>query len=343
MCVIAAYLGDKPAAPILLEMLEREEGLGGGFYTGVATVHEGKLHYAKVVGDVKALREQTDALELPGTLGIAHSRTPSGGGREWAHPFIGNAETMAYVANGAVGAFSDTTDYVRAGNLLLDRGYHFRSGVPEAVGNYPMLQDGNSVHVSEVMCLQIEEYLREGSDLLEAGARTFQDWPSEIVGLTISADVPDSFVGLRINQPLVLGHSDSAIYGATTEIAFPEGTQWRMVMPGNCAGRFSLSSFSLHPLTQIRIPAGPPPALAAAVQAVTPVLQVQGVCGLGSLCKAATALRPEGHLGQEALVAYQAIHRLLQQGKVELVTERVPGMFGEGTVPRTRVKWIAEN
>jgi len=59
MCNIAGYTGTRPAAPILLEMLRRQEGLCGGYYTGIATVHEGKIHYAKLAGDVARLEETT--------------------------------------------------------------------------------------------------------------------------------------------------------------------------------------------------------------------------------------------------------------------------------------------
>ena len=44
MCNIAGYAGKCAAAPILIEMLRKEEGFDGGFYTGIATVHEGKIH-----------------------------------------------------------------------------------------------------------------------------------------------------------------------------------------------------------------------------------------------------------------------------------------------------------
>ena len=45
MCNIAGYVGNQPAAPILLEMLRKQEGLAGGYYTGIATIHEGKMYY----------------------------------------------------------------------------------------------------------------------------------------------------------------------------------------------------------------------------------------------------------------------------------------------------------
>ena len=55
MCNIAGYVGTKPAAPILIEMMRREEGWDAGFYTGIATVSGGKLYTDKVVGDLDHL------------------------------------------------------------------------------------------------------------------------------------------------------------------------------------------------------------------------------------------------------------------------------------------------
>ena len=54
MCNIAGYVGNgkKEAAPILLEMLRAQEGFAGGYYSGIATVHEGRIYYAKLTGDV---------------------------------------------------------------------------------------------------------------------------------------------------------------------------------------------------------------------------------------------------------------------------------------------------
>ena len=76
MCNIAGYVGSRPAAPLLLEMLRRQEGLNAGYYSGLATLHEGQVRYAKVVGSHQTLVETTDAASLPGTVGIVHGRTP---------------------------------------------------------------------------------------------------------------------------------------------------------------------------------------------------------------------------------------------------------------------------
>ena len=43
MCNISGYIGNQQAAPILIEMLRKQEGFCGGYYTGIVTYHEGKL------------------------------------------------------------------------------------------------------------------------------------------------------------------------------------------------------------------------------------------------------------------------------------------------------------
>ena len=38
MCVIAGYIGDREAAPILVEMLHHQQHFDGSLSTGIATV-----------------------------------------------------------------------------------------------------------------------------------------------------------------------------------------------------------------------------------------------------------------------------------------------------------------
>ena len=49
MCNIAGYTGSRRAAPILLEMIKKQEYIDGSLSTGIATIHEGKLYTAKVL------------------------------------------------------------------------------------------------------------------------------------------------------------------------------------------------------------------------------------------------------------------------------------------------------
>ena len=103
MCNIAGYVGTRPAAPILLEMMIKEQGFDAGYYAGIATIDNGKIRYEKLVGHAQMLIDEKNALSLPGTIGICHGRSRGSGGVEWAHPFISqknNEIVSAYIANG---------------------------------------------------------------------------------------------------------------------------------------------------------------------------------------------------------------------------------------------------
>lgn len=335
MCVLAAYVGNEPAAPILLDMLTRMEGLGGGYYTGLATVHEGQLHFEKVVGDVATLKAETAALDLPGTVGIAHSRTPSGGDREWGHPFIGNGGKLAYVANGALGQYP--TDFAAAGNALLAAGCRFRSAVPEDVPPYPRLLDGNCVHFSEVMCLEIEHNLAESQSLRAAAAAAVEQWPSEIVALALQAGHLAEFAAIRLNQPLVVARRGDDFYAATTRLGFPGQMDWLMPMPPNISATVATSGVHLASLKGVKPVAELPP-LPAVLDVLVPALQREPQ-SIGALCALTDPLWSQGAIPQAAMLVYETVASLLKEGKVQLVTTRVPGMFGQGTVPQTKVKW----
>ena len=40
MCTIAGYAGERRAAPILVEMIRRQQFLNGGLSIGIATIHD---------------------------------------------------------------------------------------------------------------------------------------------------------------------------------------------------------------------------------------------------------------------------------------------------------------
>lgn len=340
MCNIAGYVGTKRAAPILIEMIKREEGLDGGFYTGIATIHEGKIYYAKLTGDTDKLVRLTNAASLPGTIGIIHSRTQSGGGDAWAHPFVNDKNgqpTIAYVANGYAGAFKDRNDeYTALTQRLLDNGYPMQSRVKIENPRYQILQDGTAVHMSDAMCQLIARNMDNGQQEAPAMANAFCEMPSEIVGLLLSLAKPDTITFARLNMPMFAGFCHHGAYVASTPSAFlddcesvpqalPACSSGYVTKDGVYSTAFENSPAYVEEITE--------ELKKSAYAMVTEYLQKQEM-GFSQLRQQAVAPLFSGkQCLPAALLAYETVYKLQQEGRLKMRTIRVPDDFG-GDAPR---------
>lgn len=340
MCNIAGYVGTKRAAPILIEMLKREEGLDGGFYTGIATIHEGKIYYAKLTGDVDKLVRLTNAAALPGTIGIIHSRTQSGGSDAWAHPFVNDKNgtpTIAYVANGCAGAFKTRNDeYTALTQQLLNAGYAMQSRVKIEKPRYQILQDGTAVHMSDAMCQLIARNIDKGQQETLAMANAFCEMPSEIVGLLLSLSKADAITFARINMPMFVGGCGHGAYVASTPSAFLDDcTSAPQALPACSSGYVTKTSVCAVPFEN-------PP---ACVEEITEELKKRAydaVCAyllkqemdFPQLRQQAVApLFSSAQCLPAALLAYETVYTLQKEGRLKMRTIRVPDDFG-GDAPR---------
>lgn len=334
MCNIAGYVGTRQAAPILIEMMLRQEGWGGGYYTGVATIHEGKIHYAKLTGDVKDLVSKTNAMNLPGTIGILHSRSKSGGGDEWAHPFIGgkNGQAIsAYVANGAYGCFADrgkSNGALRTAiaQRLMEAGYAFSSRVDEQIGSYPTLRDGGSAHVSDVMSQLIASKIDQGMDPASAMSDAFCEMPSEIVGLLLSIQEPENIVFSRINMPMMLGFAEHGAYLASTSLAFPEDAGQVTLLPACSGGRIFKDRFEARPYDEA--PCKVAELDAYALSTAFRIVEAEIAAGPKSVGELCTAIRPafeQADCVPSAMTVYHILRAMRDRGAMKQLTERVPG------------------
>lgn len=233
MCNIAGYIGSKRAAPILIEMMKKQEGFMGGYYSGITTISNGQLYHCKVVGDVDRLTRETDASKLPGNIGLIHSRSKSGGGQAWAHPFVSDEGNLGYVANGDFGVFNTEESRTRNSKMvkeLIGKGYTFATKLP-GLDDYISLGDGNYVHMSEAKSHLITSLLKDGLQHDQAMAKAFEMTPSEIVGLLLHTKIPDKITVTRINMPMMVGRGWGETYLATTAMAFPHHIKDQFIFP----------------------------------------------------------------------------------------------------------------
>lgn len=347
MCTIAGYIGTKQAAPILIDMLLREEGFAAGYYSGIATIHKGKIYYAKLTGDTNRLVQLTNAANFPGTVGIIHGRTKSGGGDEWAHPFVGerNSEPyMAYVANGSAG-------YFKSGRMetimpiiddLLSQGYtmHSKEYFPES--EYPILSDGTSVHSSDATAQLIMQYIDNGSELSKACEKALTDIPSEDVGIAISLSCPDRIAFARVNRPMMVSFCSHGAYMGSTAMSFPEDAGTPVALPEMTSGYVYSGGFEVHPFEK-------------PVCTVAPITESlrNKVFGLvvDQLSKEKTSFPDirsivkrqfdlkKYNAPQHDLLAYEICRSLKNDGLLKMETIRVPGVTDDIDAPQFMM-WI---
>lgn len=328
MCNIAGYVGSQDAAPLLIEMMKRQSGYGGGYYTGLATIHEGKLYYAKVLGDVDRLLETTDAAKLPGRIGILHSRSNSGGDREWAHPFISNDNRLAYVANGSSGQFFDAEKRDRITRGLERDGFRFSSKA-QVVGRYPVLSDGSGVHVSEAMCHLVDRHIKAGRTPGEALRCAFLDFPSEIVALAIHTSTPDRILAARYNQPMMLARAEDGMYLATSALAFPEKDFYGLdLLPACSSAEITRDGMTMRGFkSEIPVAQLDAGMYAAAAEILLRALDEKHgePASPWALMEETKKLWPEGQLAQSAVLAYETMRPLIKAGRVKMVPVPAPG------------------
>ncbi|MDP9101107.1 MAG: glutamine--fructose-6-phosphate transaminase (isomerizing) [Actinomycetota bacterium] len=196
MCGIVGYVGGQPALEVVLDGLRRLEYRGYDS-AGVAILDGGVLQVQRKAGKLANLEKELLEHQLPGTLGIGHTRwathgPPTDGN---AHPHRDCSGRIAVVHNGTIENFEDLV----AG--LTARG-HAR----------------NSDTDTEVVAHLVEE--RYAGDLAAAVRSVCRDLEGSFVLVVSHADEPDLVIGARRNLPLVVGLGEGENFLGSDVTAF---------------------------------------------------------------------------------------------------------------------------
>lgn len=235
MCTWVGYIGSGDAAEIMIEMLEKIEGLWSGYYTGMVTGENGKLQTGKVMGNIAEWKKHYSAKDFPGGYGLFHSRTNSGGGAEAAHPFISGSGMTALVSQGSYGIFADQkSDFIEAGNRLLDAGCHFSSASSVHYGKYPMLKDGKTeVHISDIVVEAVDYEYSRLHNPVQAIRNVASVLGEESATSFVFADQPGKIFTVNVSQRVVIGRGVDGMYCSVSSLAFPEYVGEIVQMPFN--------------------------------------------------------------------------------------------------------------
>ena len=196
MCGIVGYIGDKRAAPLLIDGLKRLEYRGYDS-AGITVQVNGHLETRKSVGKIAELEKLIgNGNEPVGTIGIAHTRWATHGAPNTvnAHPHNDCSGDISIVHNGII---------ENAGTLkqkLIDLGHKFTSETD-----------------TEVVAHLIEEAF-DGS--LEEAVRAALQQVEGAYGLAIiSSKDPGKIVVARKGSPLLLGITDNGEYFVASDVA----------------------------------------------------------------------------------------------------------------------------
>ncbi len=147
MCgIVGIVLNQGNVAPLLRESLKRLEYRGYDS-VGMATIANAHMILKKDKGKIDVVNERLNLDELPGSIGIAHTRWATHGipTKENAHPHTDCKEKIAVNHNGII------ENFVELRKELTERGHHFKSDTD-----------------TEVVPHLIEEFMEQGLNLKDA-------------------------------------------------------------------------------------------------------------------------------------------------------------------------------
>ncbi len=325
MCNISAYLGNKRAAPILIQMMENQEGYAGGYYTGISTVYNGKIYYAKVLGGVEELLKNTGAVNFPGNIGFIHSRSKSGGDELFAQPFLTNDKGVSVCLNGKQGEFKKVDNYDNFSKLALSIGATYETMRPYKVGNYPVLENGYSMHTSEAIC-HLTGHYNKTMRLSQALKQAFDVYPAEFIALALSAEGSNSISFANYNMPMSVFKTKDEVFLSSFSICISKDKDFisRETLPPSSYGEIYLNKTNI---TSFNSP--------LPIEPITDELRREAEKLISSLIKD-TPLRVwsiahelkalfKNGVNQAFPLAYEALNKLYSENKVEIIKRIVDG------------------
>ena len=243
MCGIVAYLGEKPAQPILIEGLKRLEYRGYDS-AGIALLGGGALKIKKTGGRIAALEEILDKPDAAETFGIGHTRWATHGRPNTvnAHPHLDYTGKIAVVHNGII------ENYATLKTWLQSEGASFASETDTEV-------------IAALIGYFYAKSLDENADAPHNGQNKFE-WAVQqalaelhgTFGLAIvCADYPDMLIGAKKGSSLILGLGENEYILASDPAAIVEHTTQAIYLADNEMVTVTPNGFSTKTIDNVTV------------------------------------------------------------------------------------------
>ena len=207
MCGIVGAVAKSNIVPMLVDGLKRLEYRGYDS-AGVAVINDQAIRRKVNVGRVAQLEQDIDYDQLTALTGIAHTRWATHGGvtADNAHPHI-SQNNVALVHNGIIENHQELREELEA------KGYSFYSETD-----------------TEVIVNKIDDFISQGTDLLEAVQKTVVLLRGAYALGVISLSEPNRLIGARARSPLLVGIKDDEAFLGSDMSALIAVTNQFMVM-----------------------------------------------------------------------------------------------------------------
>ena len=202
MCGIVGFIGNKKAAPILLEGLERLEYRGYDS-AGITVIENNNFKTVKTVKRISALKDSTQNGEImEGKIGIGHTRWATHGApsKNNAHPHLSYKGSFAIVHNGII------ENYLELKNEIENEGVVFKSETD-----------------TEVVAHLLEKYY-EG-DVFSAISKTVSRLKGSFALGILSVENPQKLYAVRNFSPLIIGMGEGENFIASDVTALVSHTK----------------------------------------------------------------------------------------------------------------------
>jgi glutamine---fructose-6-phosphate transaminase (isomerizing) len=195
MCGIIGILGEKDAAPGLIEGLRRLEYRGYDS-AGIATLSNGHIARCRAEGKLKNLEDKLRKTPLAGTTGIGHTRWATHGAptEDNAHPHA--TEQVAVVHNGIIENYAE-----------------LKAELEQLQVRFTTQTD------TEVIAHLVTHYLKQGMEPWAAARTALDRLEGAFAVALIFAGHHDLLIGARQGTPLAVGYGEGEMFVASDSYA----------------------------------------------------------------------------------------------------------------------------